>query len=75
MTDNLRKAIEPVWIHITDPAHPHYNEYGILEPENKVMYGAMTSVRLDNCKHGTNGCYVMSKQYEVIQTQLEGESK
>lgn len=53
-----------VWI--TDPAHPHYREYGVLVPEDTAMNGMMTLIMLDNCEHGNDSCYVTSRQYEEV---------
>lgn len=64
-----------ICVQITDPTHPHFREYGTLT--GKIItfpWGAsMAEVKLDNCKHGTDGCFVSRGQvrkYNVVTNNL-----
>jgi hypothetical protein len=53
---------------IIDPTHPHYPETGrftgkVIAP---VWGGRMAEVKLDHCKHGTDGCFVSPGQIREI---------
>lgn len=52
-----------VWI--TDPAHPHYHEYGTWHEDDTSLPG-MHKITLNNCPHGASGCYAMRGQVEVV---------
>lgn len=51
-----------IQVQITDPAHPHANEYGVMDTEITVMQGTMFEVTLENCPHLNSGCFAMKKQ-------------
>ena len=47
-------------VKIVAKAHPHKGEYGQFTGEviRLVTGHKMAHVQLENCKHGTDGCYV-----------------
>ena len=48
-------------VYISNPKHPHYGERGVWTGEViRLRFGGrlMGRVDLDNCKHGTDGCFV-----------------
>lgn len=47
-------------VYICDPAHPHYGESGTLTGKVIMLLGKtpMAEVKLVDCKHGTDGCFV-----------------
>lgn len=56
---------EPIRVVICDPEHPHYRESGVLT--GKVIRflhwaGEMAEVKLEACRHGTDGCFVSKGQ-------------
>lgn len=57
-------------VRITDPEHPHYPETGRFTGEViKFKFGigaSMAKIALDNCKHGTDACYVAQGQIAEI---------
>ena len=56
-------------VQITDKAHPHYSETGVFTGEVirfKYWDGAMAKVRLDNCPHGTDACFVSPGQIKRL---------
>lgn len=64
-----RQEHQPL-VRITDPEHPHYPETGRFTGEViKFRFGSgvpMAKIALDNCKHGTDACYVHPGQIEEI---------
>lgn len=55
----------PIRVVIVDRTHPHYGERGVLT--GKIIHfthwaGEMAEVRLDACRHGTEGCFVEKGQ-------------
>ena len=59
---------EPL-VRICDPEHPHYPETGRFTGEVVVMKFSgtkMAKVILDNCKHGTDACFVTAGQIQEI---------
>lgn len=58
----------PIYVRISDPAHPHYPETGRFTGEIVTMvWGArMAKVKLDVCAHGTDACFVSPKQVTQI---------
>lgn len=55
-------------VRISDPSHPHYPETGrftgkIITP---IWGGDMAEVKLDQCKHGTDACFVSRGQVRTI---------
>lgn len=65
MTDPTQRLLM-----ITDPAHPHYPETGRFTGKVVTMkFGdkrPMAEVKLDNCKHGTDACFVSRGQIRFI---------
>ena len=48
---------------ICDPEHPHYPETGELTGEVISLFGEpMAKMALDDCKHGTDACFVSKGQ-------------
>jgi hypothetical protein len=46
-------------VKIVNREHPHYGEYGTFAGETISVIGQrMALVKLERCKHGTDGCYV-----------------
>lgn len=56
-----------VWI--TDPAHPHYDEYGTWHEDDTAHNGLMHKITLNDCKHGTSGCYAMRGQVQEVKSE------
>lgn len=56
----MNAPISPsIRVRICDPKHPHYPESGWLTGEMITVLGKpMALLRLDDCRHGTDGCYV-----------------
>jgi hypothetical protein len=52
-------------VEIIDPEHPHYEEKGILEGKRTVA-GSMLHVKLENCPHAKEGCFVEKDQIKII---------
>ena len=57
-------------VRISDPSHPHYPESGRFTGKIITMkFGDkcdMAEVALDNCQHGTSGCFVSRGQVQII---------
>lgn len=52
---------------ICDKKHPHYGETGVLTGKViQVFSKKMGEVILDNCKHGTSGCFVEPGQIREL---------
>jgi len=53
-------------VQIVNRKHPHFEEYGRFTGKiiNTTFGGAMAEVDLENCRHGTSGCFV--NQGDVI---------
>jgi hypothetical protein len=52
-------------VFICDPKHPHYGESGRFTGEVILLLGTkMAKVDLDDCKHGTDGCFVQAGQIQ-----------
>jgi hypothetical protein len=50
-------------IYVCDPEHPHFGESGTLTGKVISLLGTlMAEVQLDDCKHGTDGCFVHKGQ-------------
>jgi hypothetical protein len=46
-------------VKIVGREHPHKGEYGRFTGETISVFGKrMALVKLEDCKHGTDGCYV-----------------
>lgn len=57
----------PIRVFICDPDHPHYRESGVLTGKIITMKFSgeqMAEVKLDDCKHGTDGCFVGKGQVQ-----------
>jgi hypothetical protein len=50
-------------VQIVNRQHPHFEEYGRFTGKIVTLkFGArkpMAEVKLENCRHGVNGCFVM----------------
>jgi hypothetical protein len=55
-------------VRITDPEHPHYPETGRFTGEviRPIWGEEMAKVALDNCRHGTDACFVSPGQIAEI---------
>lgn len=50
-------------IYVCDPEHPHYGESGFFTGKVISLFGTdMAEVRLEGCRHGTDGCFVSKGQ-------------
>jgi hypothetical protein len=50
-------------VFICDKDHPHAGEVGTMTGKVISVLGTpMAEVQLDNCRHGTNGCFVKKGQ-------------
>lgn len=48
---------------VCDPDHPHYGEIGTFTGKVISILGTdMAEVKLDHCRHGTDGCFVKKGQ-------------
>lgn len=48
---------------VVDPQHPHYRESGYLTGKVISLFGtAMAELRIEQCRHGTDGCFVSQGQ-------------
>lgn len=66
-----RKAAESNRVEITDINHPHYGERGKFTGyviEFKHWPGKMAEIKLDNCRHGTDTCFVSPEQIKATLT-------
>jgi hypothetical protein len=46
-------------VKIVNRDHPHFGEYGRWAGETISVIGKrMALIKLEHCKHGTDGCYV-----------------
>jgi hypothetical protein len=52
---------------ICDPKHPHYPETGTLTGKIISLLGTpMAEMKLDSCRHGTDGCFVKKGQVKGL---------
>ena len=66
MADQVSAGDRPIRVRICDPDHPHYPESGVLTGEMISLFGkSMALLQLDNCCHGTDGCYVKKGQVQA----------
>jgi hypothetical protein len=50
-------------VFVCDRKHPHYGESGVMTGKVISVVGQpMAEVKLDACKHGTDGCFVSKGQ-------------
>lgn len=60
-------AIKRMLVRICDPKHPHFPETGYLTGKTISVLGKpMTEVKINNCQHGTDGCFVGKGQIEAF---------
>lgn len=46
-------------VFVCDPSHPHFGETGVMPGTVISLFGKkLAEVRFENCKHGTDGCFV-----------------
>lgn len=56
-------------VKITDPKHPHHGETGEFTGKVIELRGSrkqMAEVKLDNCQHGEDSCFVSKGQVKEI---------
>lgn len=59
--------MKPIQVEIIDSTHPHYGERGELTGEMIKLFGKpMALMKLDNCEHGTDDCYVSHGQVREL---------
>jgi hypothetical protein len=57
-------------VRITKRDHPHYRETGKLTGKIISVLGKpMAEVKLDDCRHGTDGCFVSQGDIEIDRLQ------
>ena len=57
-------------VRITNREHPHYSETGFLTGNVISVLGTpMAEVRLEHCRHGTDGCF--AKQGDLARDTLQ----
>jgi hypothetical protein len=62
---------EAIRVFISDREHPHCGETGVLTGKMISLFGKpMAEVKLDHCRHGTDGCFVspgqIRREFEVL---------
>ena len=57
-------------VQIVDRRHPHFEEYGRFTGKIVTMkFGTreqMAEVNLENCRHGSDGCFVLKGQVKAV---------
>jgi hypothetical protein len=56
-------------VQIVDREHPHFEEYGRFTGKiitMKFSGSDMAEVKLENCRHGTDGCFVSKGQARQV---------
>jgi hypothetical protein len=62
-SDPLVSEGQPIRVFISDRDHPHCGETGVLTGKVIMLFGKhMAEVKLDHCRHGTDGCFVSQGQ-------------
>ncbi len=62
---NNSRTMTQTLMRIIDPDHPHYRESGYLTGKVISVLGtAMAEMRIENCRHGTEGCFIKQGQCE-----------
>jgi hypothetical protein len=57
-------------VFVSDPHHPHHGEAGVFTGNVIRLFGKpMAELRLENCQHGTDGCFVKVGQVRLEQRQ------
>jgi len=58
-------------VQIVDRQHPHFEEYGRFTGKIVTMkFGTreeMAEVKLENCRHGSDGCFVRKGEVKAVQ--------
>jgi hypothetical protein len=50
-------------VYVCDQEHPHFGESGVFTGKMISLLGEpMAEVKLEHCKHGTDGCFVKKGQ-------------
>jgi hypothetical protein len=61
-------------VQIINHEHPHFEEYGWLTGKMITMKfgqrGTMAEVKLENCRHGTDGCFVSPGDVRQVKERL-----
>jgi hypothetical protein len=58
-------------VRIVNRDHPHYRETGFLTGEVVVMFWGtkMAKLALENCRHGTDACFISLGDIEIDRLQ------
>jgi hypothetical protein len=57
-------------VRITKRDHPHYRETGFMTGKVISLLGkSMAELKLENCRHGTDGCFVSKGDIEIDRLQ------
>jgi len=65
--NDLNAKIKSIPVRICDPEHPHYPETGELTGKMISLFGQpMAEMKLDNCEHGDDACFVSKGQVESL---------
>ena len=61
------KELKTQRVRIVNRQHPHYRETGFMTGEMISVLGKtpMAKVKLENCQHGTDACYVGKGDVEI----------
>lgn len=65
LTKPLVPAGGGIKVTVSDPEHPHYGEHGTMTGDLiqlRFSGETMALVKLENCQHGTDACYVAKGQ-------------
>lgn len=55
-------------VQIVNRKHPHFEEYGRFTGKMIVLFGSdMAEVKLEHCRHGTDGCFVSKGDVKQVQ--------
>lgn len=70
MSPSRTSNITPIRVRIVSKDHPHYPETGELTGEiiRTVYKTDMAYLKLDACRHGTEGCYVGKGEVAPLQS-------
>ncbi len=57
-------------VQIIDRQHPHFEEYGRFTGKIVTMtfgtHESMAEVKLENCRHGSDGCFVLKGEVRLV---------
>lgn len=60
------EAMKRLRVRVVDRKHPHFDESGKLTGEVVTLFGEpMAKLALDNCRHGTDACFVTKGQIDI----------